>query len=86
MINYIVVFHTTSASLQLFKILKSKNYNISMIATPCTISAGCARAIEFQQEDLDKIVQEIRENEVVIRAIYKRVINKKKLHYVRINI
>jgi mevalonate pyrophosphate decarboxylase len=85
-IAYIVVFYSNSECLQLFKILKNKEFDINMIATPCTITAGCSRAIEFTENDLDKVIEEIKTNSIKIRNVYKRVINGKSLRYVLVKI
>lgn len=83
---YIVVFNSNSESLQLFKMLKNKSYNVNMIATPCTISAGCTRAIEFNEENLEDVLQEIKDKDIKIKNIYKRNVSKKGFHYALIKI
>ncbi|MBK1812972.1 DUF3343 domain-containing protein [Clostridium sp. YIM B02505] len=71
----IIAFSSTSQSVNLYKILKNKKYNVVMIQTPCTISAGCARSIEIKEQDLNAIVNEIKQNKVDIQGIYRRSLN-----------
>ncbi|GFZ31019.1 hypothetical protein CSC2_15450 [Clostridium zeae] len=71
----IIAFSSTSQSVNLYKILKNKKYNVVMIQTPCTISAGCARSIELKEKDLDAVVNEIKQNNLEIKGIYRRVLN-----------
>ena len=44
---YIIIFSSTSQSMLLYNIIKSAGYNIEIAATPCTLSAGCARALRY---------------------------------------
>lgn len=83
---YIVVFNSVANSTQLFRILKNSGFDISIISTPCTISAGCSRAIEFKEDDLDKIIQIAIENPTGIQGIYKRVLDKRRFYYTRVKV
>ncbi|GKU23523.1 DUF3343 domain-containing protein [Clostridium folliculivorans] len=77
----IIAFSSTSQSVNLYKILKNKKYNVVMIQTPCTISAGCARSIEIKEQDLEDIVNEIKQNNLEIKGIYRRVLNESTRRY-----
>lgn len=77
----IIAFSSTSQSVNLYKILKNKKYNVVMIQTPCTISAGCARSIEIKEQDLEVIVNEIKQNNLEIKGIYRRILNESTRRY-----
>lgn len=68
----IIVFDSPSESLRLYRKLKIKKYNVNIISTPCAISASCTRAIEFNKEDLNDIVKEIKNIDGQIKAIYEK--------------
>ena len=50
---YIITFDSSNSSILLYRLLKSKNLNVHMIQTPCCLSAGCARSIEVDEQDID---------------------------------
>ncbi|GFP77153.1 DUF3343 domain-containing protein [Clostridium fungisolvens] len=77
----IIAFSSASQSVNLYKILKNKKYNVYMIQTPCTISAGCARSIEIKEKDLEAIVNEIKESKIDIKGIYRKTLNESTRRY-----
>ncbi|WP_160678185.1 DUF3343 domain-containing protein [Clostridium sp. C8-1-8] len=84
----IIAFPSTSESVNLYKVLKNKRYNVVMIQTPCTISAGCARSIEIKEKDLENIINEIKTNNIQIRGIFKKALSEstKRYYYEELNI
>ncbi|MDD7796101.1 DUF3343 domain-containing protein [Clostridium sp. 'White wine YQ'] len=82
----IIVFYSSSASLQLFKILKDKRYKVNIIATPCSVSSSCTRAIEFRKQDFDIIVKEIKDSGIEIKSVYEKVLEGKRYKYIQVMI
>lgn len=80
----LIVFNSVHYSTFMYKLLKDNKMNPKIVLTPCTLKAGCSRAIKAKTKDIDKIKSMIRKNKVSIRAIYRRIINKKGLHFLRI--
>ena len=84
---YIIVFGSTNHSMLAYNILRNAQYSIEIISTPCTLSAGCSRALRYEgvASDVVKIKNLISENKIFIRGIYKKVIESKvRFHYERI--
>ncbi|MCY6370546.1 DUF3343 domain-containing protein [Clostridium ganghwense] len=81
---YIIVFNSSNESIHLYKILKDKRYDVEIMSTPCTISAGCSRAIKVQEREIHFVIEEIRRNKVSIRGIYKKVYKDSKFYYLKI--
>ena len=54
------------------------------MSTPCTISAGCSRAIKVREKDIEAAKQEIEINKILIKGIYKKVYRGRVFHYLKI--
>ncbi|KOA20251.1 hypothetical protein CLHOM_14560 [Clostridium homopropionicum DSM 5847] len=78
---YIITFSSTNSSLMLYKILKDSKMKVTMIQTPCKLSAGCSRALEIKQLDLSKAIEKINNFNIEIQSIYKKFINPKTRRY-----
>ena len=74
---YIITFDSANNSMLLYRLLKSNKLNIYMIQTPCCLSAGCARSIEVSEEEIELI----KSNDISIRAIHKKFVNKEIRRY-----
>lgn len=72
---YIVTFDSANNSMLLYRLLKNKQLKVYMIQTPCCLSAGCARSIEVDESELDKVIEVIKNNKVPVRAIHKKYVN-----------
>ena len=72
---YIITFDSANNSMLLYRLLKNKQLNIYMIQTPCCLSAGCARSIEVDENEISKVIEVIKSNEAPIRAIHKKFVN-----------
>ena len=70
---YIIVLNSSSDSIHLFKLLKDKRLNVVIMSTPCTISAGCSRAIMVKEKEIEEAKQEIKKSMIIIKGIYKKV-------------
>ena len=84
---YIIVFSSTNHCMLSYNILKNAEYSVEITSTPCTLSAGCARALKYEgiPSDVSKIKNLIAENKISIKGIYKKVIESKvKFHYERV--
>jgi len=71
----------------LYNILKIAEYSVEITSTPCTLSAGCARALKYEgmPSDVVKIKKLVVENKISIKGIYKKVMESKtKFHYERV--
>lgn len=79
--TYIIVFSSSNYSMKLYKLLKEKKYKVEMISTPCTLSAGCSRALRVRKKDIVAIKEVIKREKIVIRAIYEKIINGRKIYY-----
>ncbi|KYH30176.1 MULTISPECIES: DUF3343 domain-containing protein [Clostridium] len=78
---YIITFTSANSSLMLYKILKDARIKVTMIQTPCKLSAGCARSLEIKKSDFNKAVDIIKNSNIKIQKIYKRFINSKTRRY-----
>lgn len=78
---YIITFDSPNNSIILYKLLKDSRLNVYMIQTPCCLSAGCARSIEVNENEIDKVIEIIKNNKIEIRAIHKKFVNKKIRRY-----
>lgn len=77
----IIVFSSSSFSMRLYKILKEARYKVDLISTPCTLSAGCSRAVKVNKDDLDEIKELIKEKKIKIKAIYEKILNGRRFYY-----
>lgn len=78
---YIITFDSANNSMLLYRLLKSNKLNIYMIQSPCCLSAGCARSIEVSEEEIEKVIELIKSNDISIRAIHKKFVNKEIRRY-----
>lgn len=78
---YIITFDSANNSMLLYRLLESNKLNIYMIQTPCCLSAGCARSIEVSEEEIEKVIELIKSNDISIRAIHKKFVNKEIRRY-----
>ena len=72
---YIITFDSANNSMLLYRLLKSNKLNIYMIQTPCCLSAGCARSIEVDESEIEKVIELIKNNDIAIRASHKKYVN-----------
>jgi len=80
----IIVLNSSNASMHLYKLLKDRRLDVSIISTPCTISAGCSRAIKIKEKDIDIAIQEIKKNRTLIKGIYKKSYSGNRFYYIKI--
>lgn len=78
---YIVTFESTNNSLMLYKLIKNSRIKVTMIQTPCRLSAGCARSLEIKELDVTKVIKIIEDNKIEIKGIYKKFIDPKTRRY-----
>lgn len=81
---YIIVLNSSNISIHFFKILKDKRFNVDVISTPCTISAGCSRSIKVNEKDIEAVKEEININKIIIAGIYKKIYNGSAFHYLKV--
>ncbi|GIP40632.1 hypothetical protein J31TS4_39120 [Paenibacillus sp. J31TS4] len=68
--NGLIAFDSTQQALRAEMLLEYVDLEIDVCPTPKEITAGCALAIAFHEEDLETVRRIIRDEEVVIRGIY----------------
>lgn len=71
---YIVLFVSYNQCMLLYRKLKEKKYDIELISTPCTLSAGCSQSIKFEEGYLQDIKTEVKKSSVDIKAVYKVIV------------
>jgi len=72
-IKYIVVLVSSSHSTLLYKRLKSRGFNVEFISSPSAIGRGCQKAVRFKESDIEFVREEIINNKLEIKGIYKVV-------------
>ncbi|MBU3143986.1 DUF3343 domain-containing protein [Clostridium sp. CF012] len=83
--KYLVVLVSNSHSTLLYNNLLRKGCKIELISAPSNIARGCAKAIRFDESDTDIVVQEIKNNKLIIKGIYKIVNEGNRINYVLIS-
>lgn len=83
--KYLVVLVSNSHSTLLYKKLLSKGCEIELISAPSDISKGCTKAIRFDESDTNIVVQEIKNNKLIVKGIYKIVNEGNRTTYVLIS-
>lgn len=81
---YIIVLNSTSDSIHLFKLLKDKKLDVAIMSTPCTISAGCLRAIKVKEKDFEVAKLEINASKIIIKGMYKKNYRGNSFYYLKI--
>lgn len=81
--KYILVFSSTNMAVFLYNLLIKNGFKVEVMATPCSISAGCARSIIFDDECyLEEIKKIAADNKITINKIYKIVNTYNQTRYV----
>ena len=81
---YIIVLNSSSVGIHLYKILKDLSLDVDIISTPCTISAGCSRAIKVKEKDIEAAKNVINSSKIIIKGIYKKVYKGSSFYYLKI--
>ncbi|MGH4120195.1 putative Se/S carrier-like protein [Clostridium sp.] len=81
---YIIVLNSSSISVHLFKLLKDKKLDVAIMSTPCTISAGCSRSIKVKENDIEIVKQDIINNKINIKGIYKKIYRGRVFFYLKV--
>jgi hypothetical protein len=81
---YILIFKSSSHRIILFNKLKEKNILAELIPTPCTLGKGCSKAIKIDEKDFDKVYKIIKEDNIIIKEIYKKIITGPSFYYKKI--
>ena len=63
---YIITFNSANNSMLLYRLLKNNQLNIYMIQTPCCLSAGCARSIEVDESEIEKVIELVKNNTIPV--------------------
>jgi hypothetical protein len=65
----VVLFHTTSSTIQAQKILTGKGYNVTLIPTPRQYSSDCGISIRFNWHEHALVEEELIKARVEIQSI-----------------
>ena len=79
---YIITFNSANYSMYVYKLLKDKKLSVYMIQTHCLLSSGCARSIEVPENQLDKVIDILKDKKTLIREIHKKYVNPEIRRYV----
>ncbi|MTI65017.1 MAG: DUF3343 domain-containing protein [Firmicutes bacterium] len=71
----VITFKSTNHAIKGEKALKNINIKIKTIPTPREITSSCGLSIKFNLDDLLKVKEVIKENELAIKGIYKTIRN-----------
>lgn len=67
---YVVSFDSTHHAIKAEKLFKEENLNIRMMPTPREITASCGLSIRFEVDDLGKVEEIIREEDLAVKGKY----------------
>lgn len=82
--EYFVVFYSHNHTTFLYNKIKEKGFEIELMSTPCSVSAGCSQCIKFMGKDLKLIKEVIKNNDINIKALYKIEYNNGKTRYLQL--
>lgn len=68
---YIISFNSTHNAIRTEKLLAENNIKVTTLPTPREISASCGISIRFLLENIDKVREIIKENEIDNKGIYR---------------
>lgn len=66
----LVTFESTHSAIKAEKTLEKEGLKIKIITVPTEISAGCGLSIRFNEEDLDKVKEIIKESAIEVSGYY----------------
>lgn len=69
--QYLLTIAYQSQAILLYNELKKKGYDIKVVATPCSLGNGCSKSIRCSGEILERVKEEAKKNNIVIKGIYK---------------
>lgn len=67
---YIVSFSSTHHAIRTDKLLGENGIKCTTLPTPREITASCGISIRFSEEDMDKVVNILDENNIEYKGIY----------------
>lgn len=68
---YIVAFNSTHHAIRTDKLLNENNIKVTTLPTPREISSSCGISVRFLKDDIDKIEDIIKSNEILYNGIFK---------------
>ncbi len=68
---YIVAFNSTHHAIRTDKVLNEKNLKVTTLPTPREISSSCGISVRFLKEDMDTVVESLKENDILYNGIFK---------------
>lgn len=69
----LIAFDSTQQALRAEMLLEYAEIEIDICPTPKEITAGCALSIHFPAEELEKVQEIIRSEQVEIRGIFEKL-------------
>jgi len=67
----VITFNSTHYAIKADSVFNRESINFRTIPTPREITRSCGLAIKFNLEDMDKIEDVIRKNNLEVNGIYK---------------
>lgn len=67
----VISFDSTQQALRAEMLLEYAQLDIDTFPTPKAITAGCALSIQFEEQELDTVIEIIKSEHVVIRGIFQ---------------
>lgn len=70
---FVVSFDSTHHAIKGEKLLKEHNLNIRMMPTPREIAASCGLSIRFEESELEKVQNVLKDSDLSIKGVYSMV-------------
>lgn len=68
---YIISFNSTHQAIKCDKIFGKNEMNYAVLPTPREITQSCGISIKFEIENIDKVKDIIKENEIEYKGMFK---------------
>lgn len=83
--EYLAVFKSQNHAIYVYGKLSTKGVISKVVQTPCSISTSCTHSIKFKEQYMDTVINEIKEDSIKIRGIYKIEVSGGKKHYNKVS-
>jgi len=74
-LEYLVIISSHSQAVFLYNELIKKNCEVKIVSAPCSLANGCSKCIRFKEKYMDLILEEIKNNKVKTKGIYKVIVS-----------
>jgi len=69
--EYLVVFPSQNQAIFLYNELIKRGLEVKITSAPCTLTNSCSKCIRFNEKYMELILEEINNNKIKIKGIYK---------------